>query len=93
MTRIIIENAFVFFLPTLVYLVWVTFKENRWRGAMAILRDAPLVKLFISGAFLMLLALTVISSRDGHQPSESYTPPNFKDGKLEPGHTTPVPTP
>jgi hypothetical protein len=87
MIRIVVENAFVFLLPTLAYITWVAFKKNDWPGIWSVLRDAPLVKLLASGAVLMLLTLAIFSSRTGHAPGESYQPKIFKDGQLQPGET------
>lgn len=86
MTRIVLENVFFFLLPTLFYLVYTAFKRNTWPGLWKVLREAPLVQLFITGAVLMLGTLMLFSSREGHRPGEVYTPPSYEDGKLQPGH-------
>lgn len=93
MIRIVVENVFYFLLPTLLYITWYAFSENKWPGLWRVLRDAPLVKLFVSGAVLMLVTLVLFSQRDGHDPSEVYVPPGYKDGKLTPGHVEKAPAP
>ena len=86
MIRITIENIFVFLLPVIGYIAWEAFKRNDWPGLAAVLRDAPLIKLFVAGAALMLTTLALFSSRSHNTPDEAYVPPVFKDGKLQPGH-------
>lgn len=91
MIRITIENIFFFLLPTIAYIAWVAFQRNDWPGLGQILNEAPLVKLFGLGAALMLITLIVFSSASGGKPGEAYQPPVYKDGHVEPGHTTPQP--
>ena len=94
MMRITIENLFVFMLPVLGYIAWVAFKRNDWPGLSAVLRDAPLVKLFVSGAVFMLATLALFSSRSHNTPDEAYVPPVYKDGQLQPGRAVqPDPAP
>lgn len=89
MIRVVIENIFFFLLPALCYIAFVAFKRNDWPGLGVVLTEAPLLKLFGLGAALMLTALIVFSSASGGKPGEAYQPPVFKDGRVEPGHTTP----
>lgn len=86
MIRIVIENVFFFFLPSLLYLAYIAFIRNDWPGLGAVIREAPLVKLFVLGAALMLAALFAFSSKSGHDPREPYTPPSYTDGKLNSGN-------
>lgn len=85
MIRIVLENIFFFLLPTLVYLVYVAFKTNDWPGLWAVMKNAPLAQLFVTGAVIMIATLIVFSSSQGHKPGEAYTPSTFEDGKLRPG--------
>lgn len=89
MIRIVIENLFIFLLPTILYVGWVAFRRNDWPGLFTVLRNAPLVYLFISGAAMMLIALLAFSTRTGHKPGEGYVPPSFDGGKFQPGHSAP----
>ncbi len=50
------------------------------------IRDAPIVTLFVLGATLMITTLVLFSSATGHQPGEAYVPPAYHDGTLVPGH-------
>jgi hypothetical protein len=86
MTRIVIENIFFFMLPTLVYIMWIAFKEDEWAGLSTIVSRAPLLRLFFAGAALMLGTLIVFSSRSDNSPRDVYVPPSVEDGKVEPGH-------
>ncbi len=87
MIRIVLENIFFFLLPTLMYLVYVAFKTNDWPGLWAVLKNAPLAQLFVTGAVIMIATLILFSSSDGHKPGEAYTPSTFQDGKLQPGNS------
>lgn len=88
MMRIVIENIFFFLLPTMSYIAWVAFQRNDWPGMGAVLREAPLMILFVLGAALMLTTLIAFSSTSGSRPGEGYEPAIFKDGKVTPGRTT-----
>jgi hypothetical protein len=91
MIRILIENIFVFLLPTLVYVGWIAFVRNDWPGLGAVLKAAPLFRLFVLGALLMLATLTLLASRHENKPGQSYVPPSFEGGKFEPGHVADPP--
>ncbi len=90
MIRIVIENIFFFLLPALVYIAWVAFQRNDWPGLGTVLREAPLLKLFVLGAALMLTTLVAFSTRTRNTPGDAYEPAIFKDGRLEPGHKVPA---
>lgn len=88
MIRIVIENLFFFLLPTMAYITYIAFRRNDWPGLWQVLRDAPLVSLFVTGAVLMFATFILFSTATGHRPGESYTPPAYSGGKLVPGHGT-----
>ncbi len=90
MIRIVIENIFVFLLPALVYIAWIAFSRNDWPGIWHVLKEAPLLYLFLIGAGLMFATLVAFSSRSHNAPGEAYVPPVFKDGHVEPGHSVPA---
>lgn len=92
MIRIVIENVFLFLLPTLLYVTWVAFEKNHWPGLWAVVRQAPLVKLFAAGTVLMLTTLALFSSREGNKPGDAYRPQIFKDGQIERGQRESAPT-
>jgi Family of unknown function (DUF6111) len=87
MIRIVIENIFFFLLPTFFYVTWIAFSEDTWPGLMTVLVRAPLIRLFAAGAALMLLTLTVFSSRTYNDPNDVYVPASVVNGKLEPEHS------
>jgi len=87
MIRIVLENIFFFLLPTLFYIAWVAFREQEWPGLSAIMRQAPLLRLFIAGAALMLATLILFSTRSHNAPQDVYVPQSMQDGKLEPGRS------
>ncbi|MFA7307213.1 MAG: DUF6111 family protein [Hyphomicrobium sp.] len=91
MIRIVFENIFFFLLPTLFYIAWVAFRDDEWSGVAEIMRGAPLLKLFIAGAALMLTTLVVLSSRTYNAPQDVYVPQSMQDGKLEPGRSIRAP--
>ena len=93
MIRIVIENIFLFMLPTVLYLAWVAFTENEWAGLPTVVREAPLVRLFVAGAALMLGTLVMFSSRSHNSPQYVYVRPSVEDGRIAPGHTLPPPQP
>lgn len=78
MIRIVVENAVIFLLPTIAYIAWTAFKVDQWPGLGAVIRAAPLVKLFIAGAVLMLGALAIVATREidaGKKPTANVPPP------------------
>ncbi|OYW54519.1 MAG: hypothetical protein B7Y80_05495 [Hyphomicrobium sp. 32-62-53] len=94
MIRIVIENVLLFLLPTLAYLGWVLIARpetlERTPGGrirpMRVLNDAPLLWLAASGTILLMVVLVAFGKTSGGRPDQTYSPPIFKDGKIQPGH-------
>jgi hypothetical protein len=86
MIRIVAENILLFLLPTIVYVAYVYMTREEKPGAMRVLDDAPLIWLFVAGAALVVITLVSVGSVTGGKPGQVYTPPSFKDGRIEPGH-------
>ena len=93
MIRIVIENILLFLLPTLAYLGWVLIArpdtlertpDGRIRPTR-VLNDAPLLWLAASGTILLIIVLVAFGKTSGGRPDQTYSPPVFKDGKIEPG--------
>jgi hypothetical protein len=84
MIRIVFENIFFFLLPTLFYIAWVAFRDDEWKGLGEIISNAPLLKLFIAGAALMLTTLVAFSTRTSNAPNDVYVPQSMHDKNLEP---------
>jgi hypothetical protein len=95
MIRTVIENLLLFLLPTFVYVAWILFQRSKQEardesgGAQPVtglLDDAPLLWLFVGGAFLVIVTLAAFGTSSGGKPGQHYQPPILKDGKIEPGH-------
>jgi hypothetical protein len=86
MIRIVAENILLFLLPTIVYLAFVYMTREDKPAATRVLDDAPLIWLFVAGAAVVLITLISFGSVTGGKPGQVYTPPTFKDGKIQPGH-------
>ena len=85
MTRIVIENFLLFLLPTLIYIAYVFLKQRGQGGPAAYLDEAPLLWLFTAGAMLVVITLVAFGSVSGGKPGQTYQPPVFRDGRIEPG--------
>ena len=85
--RVVIENIFLFLLPTLVFCGAKVLRSEPRRPLGAILGEAPLVLLFVCGFVLVggLRIVVALTSESG-TPSQHYVPPRMgKDGQIEPG--------
>ena len=85
MIRIVIENILLFLLPTLMYIAFMLL-TRRSTSAGALVNDAPLLWLFVAGATLVAATLIYYATTTpGGRPDQTYTPPRYKDGRIEPG--------
>ena len=84
MSRIILVNIFLLFLPFILFAIyaWVTKRAERKGSLMA---GAPLTMLSLIGVLLVIGMVTYFISFEGGPPGGKYTPPVYKDGKLQPG--------
>ena len=80
------REAGLILLPTILYVAYVYLTRAEKPVALRILDDAPLVWLFCAGAAVVLITLLTFGSVTGGKPGQVYTPPTFKDGKIQPGH-------
>ena len=85
MIRIVAENILLFLLPTVIYIAYVYITREEKPGAARVLDDAPLIWLFVAGAALVIATLVVFGSISSGKPGQTYVPPVFKDGRIEPG--------
>jgi hypothetical protein len=87
MIRIAIEIVLLFLLPTAAYLGYALLMRPA-RPAKAVVAEAPLVWLGISGLVLVFATLIYYgaTSTNVGGPDQTYTPPRIKDGQIEPGH-------
>lgn len=86
MIRIVAENILLFLLPTIIYVAYIYLTRDEKPGALRVLDDAPLIWLFVAGAAVVIITLVSFGSVTGGKPGQTYTPPSFKDGKIQPGH-------
>lgn len=87
MVRILLENALLFLLPTIIYVTYRLITRGRNSSPTGVLDDAPLLWLFIAGAALALSTLVFFSSTTtGGKPGQVYVPPALEDGRIVPGH-------
>jgi hypothetical protein len=85
MIRVVIENILLFLLPTAMYIGYVLLTRSNI-SAGAVVNDAPLIWLFITGALLVGATLVYYgTTTPGGKPGAVYTPPHMKDGRIEPG--------
>lgn len=83
MIRIVLLNMFLLILPALLYYTYVS--TLRWiRGGNEPVDTAPLLWLFLAGMILMVASLAYYTEFS-REAGRSYTPPVFRDGKVEPG--------
>jgi hypothetical protein len=88
MIRIAIELILLFLVPTVAYLGYALLMRPG-RPAGEVVSEAPLVRLGLAGAALVLGTLTyygVTTDIIKGSPNQTYTPARIKDGKIEPGH-------
>lgn len=86
MIRLIVENIILFLLPTGVYFAYRYLAMGAERSAEKAMDGAPYVGLFATGAVLVLAVIAIFGENDGGRPGQTYVPPVFKDGRIEPGH-------
>jgi hypothetical protein len=85
MIRVVIENILLFLLPAAMYFAYVLLTRSN-TSAGAVVNDAPLIWLFITGALLVGATLVYYgTTTPGGPPGAVYTPPRMKDGQIEPG--------
>ena len=85
MIRIILENVLLFLLPTFMYVAYVLL-TRRSTSAGTLMNDAPLLWLFAAGAAVVAVTLVYYgTTTPGGRPDQTYTPPRYKDGQIEPG--------
>lgn len=85
MIRVVIENIFLFLLPSLIYITFRFVRQSSAGEAGKLLDDAPFVTLFAAGASLVVLTLIVFGSRVGGDPRQGYQPPVLTDHGIESG--------
>jgi hypothetical protein len=86
MIRVVIENVLLFLLPSAMYIAYVLLTRRGNTSAGAVINEAPLVWLFVTGALLVGATLVYYATlTPGATPGHVYIPPRVKDGRIEPG--------
>ncbi|MDX2309208.1 MAG: DUF6111 family protein [Hyphomicrobium sp.] len=94
MIRIVIENLLLFLLPTVAYVGWLLITrpdhlerdENGRIKTSMLLKDAPFFWLIAAGTVLLVATVIAFGTSSGGKPGQTYSPPVYKDGRIEPGH-------
>lgn len=79
-----------FVLPTIAYILWVYFRQEREDATvqgrrLPPWRDYPWTWLVTLGAVLTVVAVVLIGSLGGAGTKAEYHPARYEDGKLIPG--------
>ena len=90
MLRILLEYAMPIALPSLLYLAWLAYENQRIaRGGEGVLRrleDGPWAWL-IAGGVVLAVAGTALLAVIGETGTEGhYVPPRVENGQVVPGH-------
>jgi hypothetical protein len=86
MIRVVLVNLLFLFLPTVLYFAYVYLRVKD-KPDDQILSNAPIFWLMAAGVAMMLVSILVFGHWEGGAPGTRYVPPQFKDGKILPGHT------
>lgn len=86
MIRIVIENLLLILLPTLLYIAYIYLTAGKKGTKQNVLNDAPLIWLFLAGVGLAVSVLLFFGTISGGKPGQAYSPPEFRDGVIVPGH-------
>ncbi|MEO1206126.1 MAG: DUF6111 family protein [Pseudomonadota bacterium] len=89
MVRIVLENIILLLLPTLLYFTYIFVMRGKSASRQQTIDDAPFIWLFAGGVLLMLGVMVAFGNMTAHKPSEIYSPPVFRDGKIVPGGYSP----
>ena len=88
MIRLILENLFLFLLPTVLFVIYTMIRrsDQRDNSVSRALDKAPLPVLFAVGFILMVSVLAYFGTQSGSgKPGQKYVPPEMVDGKIKPG--------
>lgn len=73
--------------PASMYLLWGLYHQKKHGEESHVdLSKGPWVYLVGAGVALMTVMLVVMNAMDGEAPGGVYQSPQFKDGKVIPGH-------
>ena len=83
MIRILL-NLLLFFLPFVLYFGWAKFVRRQMEASGGTWQDAPIGWLIAAGALLLGLSLAATAFMTGEDPSKTYYPPRYENGKIVP---------
>ena len=87
MIRIVLLNVILLLLPTIAYVAYAHLTATDTTVSLnRILKRAPLPWLVIAGAVLAISVMLIFAKPPQGHPGDRYTPPEFRDGKIIPGH-------
>ena len=92
MLRVLLTIALPLLLPTVLYLVWISFLGSSPEGAAWSWTAVPWVWLVGAGAVLLAVVLLVVTVHFGSPQEGVYVPPRWKDDQIIPGHIEPRPS-
>jgi hypothetical protein len=89
MLRVFLTIVLPLLLPTVLYLLWVSFfGETREGGALP--RTAtPWIWLAGAGVVLLAIVLVIVTVSFGEPQEGVYVAPRWEDGRIIPGHIEP----
>ena len=83
MIRILL-NLLLFVLPFAIYFGWIKFVRRQMEASGGTWQDAPIGWLVAAGVVLCGLSLTASAFMSGDDPSKTYYPPRYENGKVVP---------
>lgn len=90
MTRQFLTIVLPFLAPTVAYIVWIYFRQEREDAEaqgrkLPPWQEFPWTWLVSLGAVLVIAALVLFGAIDGADTDTQYRPARYEDGKLIPG--------
>ena len=89
MLRLLVTIVLPLFLPTALYLLWVTLLRPARRNGTTVWAALPWLWLAAVGVALLLIVLFVVTVHFGAPQEGVYVPPRWQNGHIVPGHIEP----
>ena len=90
MLRVVFQNLLLFFLPWVLYGLYVVYARRRARLAGQAgpgFEHTPWFWLTVSGLLLAIAGFAYLAATGGAPPDSAYQPARVIDGKVVPGQT------
>ena len=91
MLRLLVTILLPLFLPTALYLLWVTLLRPARRNGTTLWAALPWLWLAAGGVVLLVIVLFVVTVHFGAPQEGVYVPPRWQNGRIVPGHIEPRP--